>query len=226
MNEKSLRRGIRKLPWPRNLGVGLGLGLALLTSALQAAPPGQRAGKAPTGLPNYKTLCAQASPDAEYFIPEAFTSKVVTSKSADYAYRKGCPFWIVDFSMNSKSNSFIFEGRRLFDGTDFDGVSSDLPSTSGTAADMTPGTEQDCTRLRVEYFVYKKFKHEANFVFQAHSVRAAGMWGTSCVIPTPGQYLVSHAPTANVLVVRIATRVKLRNAYQEAAARAVDHPPQ
>jgi len=52
-------------------------------------------------------MCAGAEADAEYFIPESLSEHAVPSGSGQYGYRQRCPFWVVDFSMNSKSNSFL-----------------------------------------------------------------------------------------------------------------------
>ena len=174
--------------------------------------------------------CAKVGPDAEYFIPENLVSHTVRSGSGAYGYRKICPFWVVDFSLNSKSNSNLQpDGTRDFDDTVFYGIPHDLPS-SLMAGGIDPIVKEDCSRLRVEHYIYKKFKHEAEFVFQKHLYRQ-GQWDTSlnhCTLTknpavAPDRFKTA-APQANVLVIRVATRVKLRTSWQEAAAKIEDLP--
>ena len=172
--------------------------------------------------------CAKAAPDAEYFVPENLTEHIVPSGSGAYGYREGCPLWIVDFSLNSKSNTTLLSnGQRFIEKTVFYGIPHDLPS-SLSAGGKSPIVEEDCKRLRVEHFIYKKFKHESTFVFQKHLFRK-GVWqGSGCKLTkdpaTPPDSFRVEAPNANVLVIRVATRVKLRTSWQEAAAIIHDVP--
>ncbi len=174
--------------------------------------------------------CATVQPDAEYFIPENLVEHIVPSGSGAYGYRKGCPLWVVDFSLNSKSNSYLPpNGQRIPEKTVFYGVPHDLPS-SLSAGGENPIVQEDCQRLRVEHFIYKKFKHESAFVFKKHLTRK-GVWQGSqngCILTkdpaTPPDGFRVEAPEANVLVIRVATRVKLRTSWQEAAAKIHDVP--
>lgn len=188
-----------------------------------AGPPRQSASDTP--LPNVESACAQAPPDREYFIPEAFSEKVVPSNTGRHGYEQGCPFWVVDFSMNSKSNTYIQDGVRIKESTNFDGIPTDLPSSSSSAHNLKPGVLEDCKRYRQEYIIYTKYKHEPNFVLRSHNTVTHKMAGTSCYIPNNPKYK-TKAPDANVLVVRVATRTKLRTSWQETAARAADAPPE
>src|SRR5688572_13299963 len=176
--------------------------------------------------------CAKAPPDAEYFIPENLVQHIVPSGSGAYGYRTGCPLWVVDFSLNSKSNTYLLpNGQRMKEKTVFYGVPHDLPS-SLSAGGENPIVEEDCERLRVEHFIYRKFKHESTFVFQKHLARK-GVWQSStktCQLTkdpgTPPDAFRVEAPDANVLVIRVASRVKLRTSWQEAAAKIHDVPVQ
>lgn len=180
----------------------------------------------------FVSRCAKAPPDAEYFVPENLVQHIVPSGSGAYGYREGCPLWIVDFSLNSKSNTYLVNGQRFVEKTVFYGVPHDLPS-SLSAGGKNPIVEEDCKRLRVEHFIYKKFKHESAFVFQKHLFRK-GQWQGSqnggCKLTkdpgTPPDSFRVEAPDANVLVIRVATRVKLRTSWQEAAAIIHDIPAQ
>ena len=173
--------------------------------------------------------CAKALPDAEYFVPENLEEHIVPSGSGAYGYRKSCPLWIVDFSLNSKSNTYVVDGQRFVEKTVFYGEPHDLPS-SLSAGGNNPIVEEDCKRLRVEHFIYKKFKHESTFVFQKHLFRKGEWQGSQngCALTkdpgTPPDSYTVEAPNANVLVIRVATRVKLRTSWQEAAARIHDIP--
>ncbi|HEU4386170.1 MAG TPA: hypothetical protein VFV34_00125, partial [Blastocatellia bacterium] len=173
-----------------------------------------------------ETECGRAAADAEYFIPESFSEHIVPSGTGKYGYRTKCPLWVVDFSMNSKSHSQLVNGVRVRHDTRFYGLPYDLPS-SASAAGTSPTVKEDCERLRVEYIIYAKFKHEANFVLVKH-ITARGLWGS------PGQCtltkkildensFITKAPESNVRVIRVACRVKERTSWQEAGARA-DNP--
>ena len=176
------------------------------------------------------TNCAKIGPDAEYFVPENLVQHIVPSGSGAYGYRNTCPFWVVDFSLNSKANSVLLpNGSRLLEDTVFYGIPHDLPS-SLMAGGTDPIVKEDCERLRVEHYIYRKFKHETTFVFQKHLYRQ-GQWiasTKSCKLTKdPGQApdrFKTEAPQANVLVIRVATRVKLRTSWQEAAAIIHDLP--
>jgi len=176
-----------------------------------------------------ESLCATAKADAEYFIPEAFVDHLVPSLSGRYGYRGGCPFWVVDFSMNSKSHSQLVNGVRIRNQTRFYGVPHDLPS-SQSAGGKDPIVQEDCQRLIVEYIIYTKFKHVANFVMTRH-ITAKGEWASNnqCLLTKPildENSFITQAPEANVRVIRVATRVKLRTSWQEAAGKADRPAPQ
>jgi hypothetical protein len=179
--------------------------------------------------------CAKAPPDAEYFIPESFSQKVMPSGSGGYGYRSRaeCPFWIVDFSLNSRSNTQIDPetGERLKESTHFRGDAFDLPSSQQKNG-IRPIVAEDCQRLFIEYTIYTKMKHESAFILR-NRVRQQGDWkGGSCNLKglKPGDsiadVLTYKAPDANVLVVRVVVGVKLRSSWQEAAAIASDGPPE
>lgn len=176
------------------------------------------------------TECAKIAPDAEYFVPENLVKHIVPSGSGAYGYRSTCPFWVVDFSLNSKSNSSLSpDGTRFLEDTVFYGIPHDLPS-SAMANGTDPIVKEDCERLRVEHYIFRKFKHEPTFVFQKHLYRQGGWIPStkSCKLTKdPGQApdrFKTEAPQANVLVIRVATRVKLRTSWQEAAAIVHDLP--
>jgi hypothetical protein len=172
---------------------------------------------------DFEATCANAQPDREYFIPENFADEVIASGSGRYAYEGQCPFWIVDFSMNNKSNTFMQDGVRIKENTQFYGIPNDLPSTESSAPALSPMTQEDCKRYQLSYMVYTKFKHEPNFVFRGKYAVNHKMTGSNCYIPQPSKFK-TKAPDANVLVIRVVTRMKLRTSWQEAAARANDAP--
>ena len=177
-----------------------------------------------------ETRCAKVQPDAEYFIPENLSGHTVPSGSGRYGYRQGCPFWVVDFSMNSKSNTVLNpDGSRFREKALFYGLAHDLPS-SQSAGGKDPIVKEDCLRLRVEYIIYTKFKHESAFVLKRH-ITAKGEWISSANVCSlslnyalPENSFKTEAPEANVRMIRVATRVKLRTSWQEAAARVEDAP--
>lgn len=176
--------------------------------------------------------CAKAPPDAEYFIPENLIQHIVPSGSGAYGYRTGCSLWVVDFSLNSKSNTYVIpSGQRFKEKTVFYGVPHDLPS-SLSAGGENPIVKEDCERLRVEHYIYSKFKHEPKFIFRKHLTRKGEWLGSQngCKLTkdpgTPPDSFRVEAPDANVLVIRVATRVKLRTSWQEAAAKIHDIPHQ
>lgn len=176
-----------------------------------------------------ESKCAKAAADAEYFIPENISFHIVPSSSGRYGYRQGCPFWVVDFSMNSKANTVLApDGTRFREKTLFYGLAHDLPS-SQSAGGKDPIVKEDCLRLRVEYIIYTKFKHESAFVLKRH-ITAKGSWTSANVCSLSLNYALpqnsfrTEAPEANVRVIRVATRVKLRTSWQEAAGRVEDAP--
>lgn len=176
-----------------------------------------------------ESLCAKAQADATYFIPESFKEQGLRSISGKHGYRASpnCPFWVADFSMNSKSNTFVDPktNQRIKERTQFYGRAQDLPS-SPSAEGTIPTVDEDCKRFTVEYIVYRKFNHEANFVLIKHVTSEGSVLGAGCT-QQPKPDLASYkteAPDANVLVIRVATRVKLRTSWQETTARAEDVP--
>jgi hypothetical protein len=204
------------------------LSATVVTAALGVTPRQQPQGGSSTVL--LETRCAQANADAAYFIPENLTEHRVPSGSGGYGYRQGCPFWVVDFSMNSKANSYIPFGStvRVREPTLFYGAIYDLPS-SRSAGGTIPIVKEDCERLRLEYIIYSKFKHEPNFVLKKH-ITTNAVWSgdNTCKLPIntalPEYHFKTSAPEANVLVIRVAARVKLRTSWQEVAAMASDAP--
>lgn len=184
-------------------------------------------------VPSLQTSCAAARTDATYFIPEKFGEKKMPSGSAAYGYRTGCPLWIVEYSMNSKSNTYLDEqGVRHKANTLFLGFPFDLPS-SATADAENATVAEDCNRLRVEYYIYTKMKDQAAFTFR-HHVIWKGVWSESSKVcnraylkpSTDGNDATFYlkAPDAGVRVIRVAVRVKERSSWQEAAALAGQGP--
>jgi len=174
-------------------------------------------------------MCKKVAPDAEYFVPEDLKLHRVPSGSGAYGYRQNCPFWVVDFSLNRLANSILeADGSRSFEETKFYGAAYDLPSSS-SANGKDPIVKEDCLRLRVEYYIFSKFKHEPEFVFRRH-LYMVGEWTgqNTCMLskdPTSApDWFKLTAPKANVLVVRVATRVKLRTSWQETTAVIEDVP--
>ena len=205
------------------------LSTIMVTAAFGASPTQQPGSRTTSSTVLLETECGGVNADAEYFIPENFSEHAVPSGSGRYGYRQRCPFWVVDFSMNSKSNSYLNpEGTRVRERTLFFGLPHDLPS-SNSAGGRIPIVKEDCERLRLEYIIYSKFKHESNFVLKKH-ITANASWSGTCNLSIntalPEYNFMTRAPEANVLVIRVATRVKLRTSWQEVAAIAEDAPPQ
>ena len=213
------------------------LSATIVTAAAMVASPAQQPVQQPVQVDEpvaagvlLETRCANVQPDAEYFIPENISAHTVPSGSGGYGYRQGCPFWVVDFSMNSKSNTVLSpDGSRFREPTLFYGIAHDLPS-SQSAGGKDPIVKEDCLRLRVEYIIYTKFKHESAFVIKRH-ITAKGTWISSANVCSlslnyalPENSFKTEAPEANVRVIRVATRVKLRTSWQEAAGRVEDAP--
>ena len=120
----------------------------------------------PDDDPRMISACKTVSADADYFVPENIKEHTVPSPSGAYGYREGCPFWVVDFSLNRLANSTLTpNGSRVFDESIFYGVPHDLPS-SEAAGGEDPIVKEDCARLRVEHYIFKKFKHESQLSSQ------------------------------------------------------------
>lgn len=223
------------------------LSIHFVTTVACAAPQDATLGASiPGNIPIQKTAidwmtnCEKANPDAEYFIPESFSLKMMPSSSGAYGYRSmvtSCPLWIVDFSMNSKSNTYIepTTGERIKESTVFSAGAYDLPSSASKNENGTiPTVAEDCKRYDHEYYIYSKMKHESIFQFQQYQ-RWKGSWNPSSkkcdfVWGGTGNFSPSalkfKAPSANVLVIRVMVRVKLRDSWQKASANAYDAPPE
>lgn len=227
-----------KLPKKYGLGI-LVIGLILLSivatstfAKKNGSTPGPSEGGIPPMAPvkGMEEICAKVPPDAEYFIPESFKEKKVASGSGWYGYRSAtkCPLWVVDFSMNSKSNTYVSpdSGKRFKEETVFSGDAYDLPSSAAKFGNA-PIVEEDCKRFKGRYFTYFKMKHEPTFKF-IKTVTYHGSWAghsNKCDVVFSEGGAKFTAPDANVLVIRVAVDVLLRSSFQEAAAIAKDGTP-
>lgn len=171
--------------------------------------------------------CAQVQPDASYLIPrsEQFGGRTEASGSGAYAYKPAgnCPYWVVDFHMNRFSNTYInpTSGETERDEVIFSGNAFDLPS-SGSSVDnggKTPIVEEDCKRLEVDVFIYRKDPNENTFKFLKGDKMRFSWDSTSKRCNQQGLWATyaEEAPLSNMLKIRIAVRVKLRGSWQQAA---------
>ncbi len=174
--------------------------------------------------------CGRVEPDASYFIPELFSGRVEASGSGAYAYKpkKECPYWVVDYSMNRFSNTWVNEsGLRVREGVLFSGNPYDLPSsnlTNDLSFGRRPNTEEDCKRVEIDVLTYKKDPNENIFRFLKSEKSRFYAWSTSCGLLGLSDF-GTIAPTSALLWIRIAVRVKLRGSWQQAAAYAQLAPP-
>lgn len=172
--------------------------------------------------------CTTVQPDREFFIPEAIPQKGISIESGSgrygYQLKPKCPFWVVDYKLNKHSNTILSsDGTRLKLPTEFYGIPYDLPGTKAGNPSILV-TEEDCKRWTLEYAIYTKWNHESNTEFKL--VRQMKADSTGCLIPADNaKYRLDQSPSANVLVVRVVTRMKLRSSVQETAAYARIAPP-
>ena len=146
--------------------------IAMTLGSSSAAPPTNQPtvstpiGALPSTANDHFSACAKANAADQFFIPENFMSQKLPSKSGKYGYASNCPFWIVDFKLNNKSNSFLDpNGMRLFHKTVFRGMPYDLPSSSGPGG-YVPTVAEDCKRSLYETMVFTKLNHEPNSSFK------------------------------------------------------------
>lgn len=173
--------------------------------------------------------CAAAAPDAEYLIPRQFSVRTEASKDGGYGFLKpaACNYWIVDFLLNRYSNERITEdGMVLHDPVIFAGDAYDLPS-SAQHNGSRPIVEEDCRKLEIDVLVYRKDPDSNTFTLLSRSQGRFASWNAgnrSCSISAL-QARTETAPHANITKIRIATRVKLRGTWQQAAGLAYLAPP-
>lgn len=174
--------------------------------------------------------CSEVAPDVSYLIPRTnqFGGRTEASGSGEYGYQRAadCPYWVVDFLMNRFSHTWVSEsGALMRENVIFFGDAFDLPSSS-TANGTRPIVEEDCKRLEVDVFIYRKGPNENKFKI-IRNRKGRGSWdGTKCVLSgLQGEEVSEHAPNSNILKFRIAVRVKLRGSWQQAAGYAIPAPP-
>jgi hypothetical protein len=163
--------------------------------------------------------CAEAVPDASYLIPGSnqFGERTEASGSGAYAYKPAgdCRYWVVDFLLDQNSTH---PGGVVFWTSSFD-----LPS-SAPDDDKRPSVKEDCERVELDFFIYRKEPNEPKFkVIQSHSRR--GYWQAGLCMYGGSDLVGARAPTSGVLKIRIAVRVKLRGSWQQVAAHASLPPP-
>jgi hypothetical protein len=177
--------------------------------------------------------CAEVDPDASYLIPKAdqFGGQTEASGSGAYAYKPpgNCPYWVVDFLMNRSSNTWVDEfGNTKRENVRFYGNTFDLPSSKDANLNHTrPIVEEDCKRLELDVFIYRKDPNENTFKI-IKSGKNRFSWDNTNKTCNMQGLLEEHserAPTANMLKIRIAVRVKLRGSWQQAAGYAAVTPP-
>jgi hypothetical protein len=174
---------------------------------------------------DFSRACADVKADTVFVVPKAFDDVkgyYLPSPSGGYGYRQGCPFWVVDFFLNSDSHS-----NPLREPTRFTGIAYDLPSSPSTIQGF-PGDPEDCSRFVVDYYVYQRSSLDPTY-------QASSQWPTrlhttlsTCNAPkdATSQYVDVMPPEVNAWWVRVAVRVRERNSWQEAAAAATLPPPQ
>ncbi len=176
--------------------------------------------------------CAEVDPDASFLIPktEQFGSgRIEASGSGAYAYKPAgdCRYWVVDFLMNRSSHTWVSETGQTLRGTvNFHGAAFDLPSSENANA-TTPIVEEDCKRLELDVIIYRKDPNENTFKM-IKSGRERFSWDNTSKRCNLQGLMATHserAPTANMLKIRIAVRVKLRGSWQQAAGYAIPAPP-
>jgi hypothetical protein len=177
--------------------------------------------------------CSEVAPDAEFLIPKSdqFGGRTEASGSGAYAYKPAgdCRYWVVDFLMNRYSNTWIHpeSGATIRENVEFRGDAFDLPS-SRNANNTRPIVEEDCKRLEVDVLIFRKDPNENIFKLIKSGRGRFGSWSDSnksCSLEgLPGLH-AEKAPTANMLKIRIAVRVKLRGSWQQAAGYATLTPP-
>ena len=176
--------------------------------------------------------CSEVAPDAEYLIPRTaeFHGRIEASGSGAYAYKPSgdCRYWVTDFLMNQNSHTWLTEaGAKMREYVLFSGDAFDLPSST-TGDGTRPSVEEDCKRLEVDVLVFRKDPNENTFkLVKSGKGRFASWNGNNKVCNMQGlpDAHTERAPTANMLKIRIAVRVKLRDSWQQAAGYAKKAPP-
>lgn len=151
--------------------------------------------------------CATAAANRSYYVYN--TTGAITSQSSDGGYRyqtsDSCDRWVVDFKFGTTSSK-----RNIMGGT------YDLPSSSGGLG-RVPTNAYDCTHLQVLTTIYRKRSNEASFTALT-SATNIGVWsGGACQLATP--FVQADKSISGWDTYRVAVGVKLRGAWQQAAAR-------
>ena len=205
--------------------------LVLLAGCKTPPPVVQPINPATVAIAVEETACAKVAADATWLVPKSFPKDghYVPSPSGGYGYRHNCPFWVVDFALNSESHTFDNPPSKEW--TRFTGVAYDLPSSPSTAEGLS-GDPEDCNRLWIEYYVYQRYSLEAGFDTATewpplHTVLKGEYDALNqvCGVTSVTDFTDAQAPPLNLWWVRVAVRVRERNTWQEAAAFAFTPPP-
>lgn len=156
--------------------------------------------------------CKTAAADKTYYLTS--TTGTLKSQSPDGGYRYStadlCGRWVVDFKFGTTAPERVLAG-----------LPYDLPSSAG-ALGTWPNNAYDCQHLRLLTTVYRKKSTETAFT-QLATKSSAGIWSAgSCYAPSAIAYGI-HS-TLGYDTYRVAVAVKLRGAWQQAAAVA-EYPP-
>ncbi len=179
-----------------------------------------------------EVACALADPDTIFFVPQDFQPVTFPSKGAEYYYESGeqgeCGYWIVDIKMDPVSNKpppLLSPGEVIIKPGPYD-----LPS-SANAGGTIPAIEEDCNRLSVRTFSYRRLAGESDFTTIGWS-QSDGSWQASerrclLLVSKDGQGVEIRAPASESGwdTYRAAVRVLLRNSGQEAEVRVIHPPP-
>lgn len=214
------------------------VGSALLSAGVVVATPAvispTARAVASTALPEtVMEACGKVEPDASFLIPkydEWGTERALPSGDGEYGYPAGapCQFWVTDFMLNRNSNTAVdpSNGQVTREPVRFSGNPFDLPSSPGRS--IRPNNPEDCMRLEVDVLVYRKEPGFSTFKLLAYEQLRPLSWSEDqklCAFTSPKVGVSAIAPAGNMLTIRIATRVKLRGTWQQAAGYASKLPP-
>lgn len=191
-------------------------------------PPLATQQRAPTA---FFQPCSTVEPDASYLIPRSneFSGQVLASGDGEYGYQSSadCPYWVTDFKLNRYSNTWISEsGALMKEGVLFKGDAYDLPSSQSHGG-TRPIVEEDCRRLEVDVILYRREPGTTTFKLVDSGKGRFASWSESggCSLSGLPEIIGAEAPNANILTIRIATRARLRDSWQQAAGTAFLAPP-
>lgn len=150
--------------------------------------------------------CKTTTADKTHYVTS--TTSTIKSQSPDGGYRYQtsdfCGRWVVDFKFGTTAPKKMLMG-----------LPYDIPS-SASPLGTWPNNAYDCQHLRVLTTIYRKKSTETAFT-QLDTKSSAGVWsGGTCYATSASA--TAYKSTSGYDTYRVAVGVKLRGAWQQAAA--------